>query len=405
MILGVLVGIGLSLCTLIPGVHAISLVLLLLPWLGGEPALIAASIAVGMGGTLSILHLAYHPVAQSLLGHADVAAQLTYTGRGPSVVWVHNMAVMQAFYGVVLFGGIAVGFHLAGLSLLVAIGWVFKILGGPAVLVVVGLILKKAKRRVMTLAVMLAATAVGFVSFHLPALAGSEWGMTALLNGLFTLPAGWGLITAGRVTPLPAQEAAVNPNGLWPEGQEFNGMLLGMLTSFLAGVGTGSIAGALRPEGKPFKYLALSAAAEMSNNIWALLMFALAGTSRSGMAAAASEAGAGSDAWAGVVILTAVGIGIFGGIQLLKHLEVPYRQWIWQRNQPRLGWLLLGSSSVMVIWHTGLTGGLVMLCAWAVSSLAKSGHTPNQALMMALMGPVLLHGFGAEVWLVGRFGL
>jgi hypothetical protein len=73
--------------------------------------------------------------------------------------------------------------------------------------------------------------------------------------------------------------------------------------------------------------------------------------------------------------------------------------------QRGIGVVLLGLGLLSVVIPLGMTGLMIMGAAWMVSSLAKSWLTPNQALMMALMGPVVVSQLGLAGNLARVLGL
>lgn len=405
MLIGVAAGLMLALMNLIPGAHPTGLMLLLFPLLGADSALVAGGVSVGAGTVLSILHSTYHPVAKSMLAHADIAAKMAYDQRGASAIWVHRLACEQAMNLILLLGGFFVVAAFAGADWLPmvakALGWI-----SPVVLVaIVFTIAARAQRCWSTLLVMVLALLLGFIALHAPATKGQEWTLTALLGGLFTLPAGWSLWQAKKPQPVPASMLA-DEDIDDPDGSEMTGALVGVLTGFLAGVGTGSLVALLRRDEMPdTAYIGLASGAEMANGAWALVMMALLGSGRSGVAVAVGEAGVTVDPWGGLVLLAALLLGRMLGDRVIERLEEPYRKIINFVPQRRMGQVLFGLAMLSLLWSGGLTAVVLALASWMLSSLAKSWKTPNQALLVCLIGPVLVAQLGMLTDLAGVLGL
>lgn len=405
MILGVLAGLALALTGLIPGLHPAAMMLSVFPLLGAESALVAGGVAVGAGTVLSILHSTYHPVAENLLAHADIAAKMAYDGRGKSAVWVHRLACEQALNLVILLGGFFGLVALAGANwlagLIKLIDWVSPVV----LLLILATIAIRAKRFWRTGLVMVLAGILGFVSMHAAATKGHEWSLAALLAGMFTLPAAWGLWKAKTPKLVPDSQPAVDEDDD-PVGFEFTGGLLGVLTGFLAGVSTGSLVSLLRRDDMPdVHYIGLASGAEMANGAWALVMMALVGSSRSGVAVAAGEAGVAADPWIVFILLAALIVGFKLGDRIVDRWEDGYRQRINSWNQRRMGKLLFAFAIGLVLFSGGWVGVVLMGTAWMLSSLAKTWKTPNQALLVALIGPVLLGQLGLLQSMAGVLGL
>ena len=401
---GILLGALVGLLSLIPGVHSATLMLSLLPLLGGDAAMVAAGTATGVGGVLAILHAVYHPVASSQLGSAEAAAQLAYAGQGRAAVKMHSLATEQTVYWLLWVGLPMVVLGLVGVPFIQKVSQVLQGLSPLLLPLLIIAVIKRASRPVRTALVMIAATGIGFITFHLPALNGSEWGLPALLTGLFSLPAGLSLLSAGKPAVLPRQTQWTPEDT--EDGEEVSGIMVGVLASMLAGVGTGSIVSLLRrDEQTALTYQAMSSGAELGNNAWALLMFALTGSTRSGMAAAAGEAGAATDAWTGLIVIGSLIVGSVIGLKLLRRLEVPYHQFANKVNQRLLGLILCLTSLGLVVYTTGMIGLLIMAGAAALSSQARAWHVPNQALMLCMIGPVVLYQLGLVPSLVHSLGL
>lgn len=391
VILGVAVGLLLSLLSLLPGLHLASLMMGILPLMwGGDMALAVAATLVGSCSMLHILHKAYHPVARSMLGGAEAATQLAYEGRGPAVVEAHRQAVITAAALVVAVGGLCSLVNLGGVNPLETMAGLVKPAMPWILLGVLALICLQSRRPVVTAIITLAAGLLGFMSFQLPALQGNHWAMAPLLGGLFALPASVALLTAPAAMALPEQR-----QGHWNEVPEIDitGSIIGMITGFLAGVGTGSLVTLFQPD-DTIDRLALDSSADAANALFAMVAFSLMGTTRSGDAAALAAAAPDVDAIGALMCCGLLGVGVWVGGIWLKRLEAPYRELVHSLPQRGLGLGLTVVHLGLVVSMTGLAGVLIMLAGWAISAQARKWHVPNQALMATLIGPVLIYHLG-----------
>jgi TctA family transporter len=398
MILGTLLGLGLSLLGLVPGLHIVAWLPALMAWSGGDTALVAGGVYVGASSLLAILHATYHPVAKSQLASADAPAKLAYVGFGATAVKAHQQACLSSMVAVVMLCGVALLTSLVGADLLGGTVSLLKPVSPPLILGVLGLIVYKAGRPVRTVLIMVAGAALGFTSFQT---VDSAAVMIALLGGLFTVPAALALITEPEGDPLPKDlpyPISVRPVTNW----DLKGALVGMATGFLAGVGTGSLVSLLRKDGgDTVNYVRLSAAADMGNNVFALLLFASAGSTRSGVAAAMADAGGLTDGWSMLMLTVALIVGTLFGSAWLTKLAPRYKVWAMKIPVRWLGVALLTILVGTVVHEMGARGLTLLVAASALSSVAKSWRTPNQALLSTLIGPALISQLGLTV-VVGR---
>lgn len=405
MILGVIVGILVGTLSLIPGVHPASLLLFILPLmhLGSDGSLAVAAVSIGVGCVLNILHVTYHPVSRSMLAHADVAAKMAYQGYGKAVVRLHSQSVVTS---TLLVSGVTV--LLAGSAML---GWdMAKDLNGwiktmnPLILSgVVLLTVLRSQRKVRTAIICACAGLLGFVAFNLPATRGSEWTMLPLLGGMFMAPAAASLLFEAEGMELP--EEAENS---WDEvtGSDSTGAILGIITGFLAGVGTSSLVNLFREsEMDEEEMIQLGSAGETSNAMFALLAFTLIGTTRSGTAAAVASVTPTVDPLAALLCLALMVFGVMVGQRILVWIHEPYKRFMWMINQKTLAMILLTLTGITVLSKTGLSGTIIFLCAWLLSDQAKKWYVPNQSLLVSLIGPVLIYYTGCSGALVVAMGL
>ena len=247
------------------------------------------------------------------------------------------------------------------------------------------------------------ATLLGFITFNHPDLVSSEWSMVPLLSGLFMAPVAEGILNTKRVKAVPPPQ-----ENLWVVGgeHEVKGSLIGCLTGFLAGIGSSSLVALIRRrETEEEDYLATASAAEAGNAMFALLAFALIGSTRSGSAVALAQVAPEVDAIGALMAVGFLGIGVFGGHLLLNTVHHPYRVIIGLIPQKLLALALLLGTLWLVFAYTGQLGITIFACAWILGGVARDWHTPNQALMTTLIGPVIIYYMGWSAGLAELMGL
>lgn len=391
---------------LLPGVHATVWLLVALPWLGGDTALLMAGSFIGTSAVLGILPAAFMPVAESELGRADVASQLAYAGQGRDVVETHHQAVREASRTVLGVGAVAAGLALLGADWLGGLAALIKPVTPLVLLGAVGITVVKATRPMRTLMASLICGVVGFVTFSAPGLRSSDWVMTPLLAGLFMVPSAWSLLRSGETVPMADDGVEWLPEPTKGE-PAFLGALLGMLTGFLAGIGTGSLVALTRKEtdSGSLRYLAVQSAAGLANDCFALVAFALMGTTRSGTAAGLAMAGVNGDAVAALMLVGALAFGVIIGGRVLMRCWRSYRELAGVLPTRWVGAFLLVTGVALTVWKTGVPGLMVMGMAALASSQARKWAVPNQALLTALIGPVLVYQLGWTRPLAALLGL
>jgi TctA family transporter len=405
MILGIIVGILVGTLSLIPGVHPASLLLFILPLvhLGSDGSLAVAAVSIGVGCVLNILHVTYHPVSRSMLAHADVAAKMAYQGYGKAVVRLHSQSVWTSTLMVAIVTCVLVGSAMLGWDMAKGLNSVIKTLNPFILTLVVGLTVWKSKRKVRTALICICAGLLGFMAFNLPAVRGSEWTMLPLLGGLFMAPAAASLLFEAEGMKLPDEV-----ENRWDEitGSDATGAVLGIITGFLAGVGTSSLVNLFREESMDEEEMVqLGSAGETSNAMFALLAFTLIGTTRSGTAAAVANVAPSVDPLAALLCLALMVFGVMVGQRLLKVIHEPYKRLMWVINQKTLACILLTLTGITVLSKTGLSGTIIFFAAWLLSSQAKKWYVPNQSLLVSLIGPVLIYYTGCSGALAISLGL
>lgn len=401
VVTSVLLGLLLSLVGLIPGLHIIAWLPAIFGLLSGDGALLSGAVFVGASTVLTVLHATYHPVASSMLASADVPAKLAFHGFGRDVVQSWRYACISAVIVTLGLAGMLVVPELLGFKVTELMVGAIKPLTPLLLLGILGLVVFRSGRPVMTFAVCALAGTVGFVAFNVL----RDAAMTPLLGGLFGLPAALALMGDHAGKP-------VENNGIWPvkpqvvSRDDVKGACLGMLTGLLAGVGTGSLVAAMRTEGMdPMRYVRLSASADMGNNIFALLLFALLGSTRSGVAAGVQASGSHGDPFLLLIIAVAVTIGAWFGSVATARLEAGYMRMANAISMRTVG-IVLTVVTLWGCWHAAGVGGIVLAgTAAALSSLAKTWRTPNQALLTALAGPALISGLGLTLVAKGLLGV
>jgi len=403
IIVGVGLGFVISLLSLLPGVHAALILMMVLPWLslGSDGSIATAAMCVGMGSVLSILHAAYQPVSNDMLANSDVATKLAHMGFGQAVVRLHKDAVHQSAFMILFVGIIFVVLALLGLDAAGGINRIVKVVSpyvlGLVILITVG----KSSRPIRTVVICLCAGLLGFMTFNIPAMVGSPWTMLPLLGGLFMAPAAYGMMTSKA-----SREPQADRRNDWNDDTDASptGAFLGMVTGFLAGVGTSSLVSLARhSDMDEEEMLLLGSAGDASNNMFALLSFTLIGSTRSGVAAAVAEAAPAVDVFGAMICLIVMMLGIWAGTAVLNRIHDPYRMVIRQVPQKIVA-MGLFAWTVSTIWYTcGVSGLIVFVSAWLISSQAKKWFVPNQALMVSMIGPVLIYYTGMSGVMTAMF--
>jgi TctA family transporter len=395
MLLGFILGVLISLLTLIPGLHAASLLMVVLPLMGTEVAISAACVSIGCSSMLGILGTVKSPVTKETLMQSDVAVKLAHKGYLDAVVRIHTMSVWVAFCVVSVIAGVTVFSVVVGENLLWELSQLVKgvvpwILG----FVLVGVVLRSS-RPVRTALITLGGVYLGFWVFNGAGLRSNPWVMTPLLSGLFMVGSTLSLLfSRGEALVLPSDR--VNHWEINPE-TEVKGALIGCITGFLAGIGTSSLVALVGGCGDEEDYLALQSAADAANNFFAVLAFVLIGSTRSGSAAAIATIANSVSAFDALIYLSLISAGLIIGEKLLRGLSS-----VGEILPKRLLALVTLIGTVCLCYKTtGSVGLLVLVGAWLLGSQARAWHVPNQALLAVMIGPVMLYYLGATKILLG----
>jgi TctA family transporter len=381
MLLGCLLGIIFSLLSLLPGLHGPTLLLLIAATTELSHVALTCTM-VGCTAVLEILRKIKEPVTRESLAFADVATKLAYQGYTHAVIRIHTQAVWAGFSFVLLLGLALLGTALLGHNVLEAVVGLIKPFMAAILAAITLTIVLRSSKPFRTLLVVALATTLGYFTFNGP-LKNSSWVMTPLLSGLFMVGNAIALIKVRK--PLVVPEEKENQWEVNSE-TEMKGAIVGTIAGLLAGLGTSSLVALMAPRDEE-DYLAVQSAAEAANSMFAILGFVLIGSTRSGAVAAMASKVDALSPYDGLIFLSFILVGILVGQALVWKLT-----WI---PQPR--WLIPISliGTIVGVYHAaGLVGLLVMLTAWQLSSLSKALKVPNQALLAALFGPVMLYYLG-----------
>lgn len=392
MLTGALIGLGLSLLILLPGIHPTQLLLVLVPWFQHSPltVLSAACVLVGASQMIGILQGCYQPVAKSLLAYADAATQMAYQGYGRHAVKLHLSASWTGYSLVLVLGFLLLIPEIDGNRALFSVAQLIRPLVPWVLGTVLLLTILRAQHKLGTLLITLGAIALGHTVFR--TLPQSDWSMTALLTGLFMAPGITALLGQPKALDLPEDQ----DNFYIPSpATDVKGSLLGILTGFLAGLGSTSLVALFRDKILDDEdVLVMGSAAEAGNACFAIAAFLLMGSTRSGTAVAMSQATSTPDPMLVFLGLVLMGVGMLAGSWFVQRTELHFRHGMQKLPQKPLALCLFSGSIGLVAWHLGTIGLWVILAGWWLSRAAKRWQVPNQALLSALIGPVLIHDLG-----------
>ena len=413
MIHALLVGAGLGLLALFPGFHFALLVLAAGPWFlaqfGLADGLLGLVTAITVARAMHTLAVVYHPVAADQLASADPAQRLAAAGQDQFAtrllgdgLWL-GTAVTVGLVGVATFLSQVYNFPF--------LKWAIGLLAWAVVPMFVfwfGFTLYKAKNRLSTLVVVLAAGVLGIIALDHPAVRGSAHSMTPLLTGLFGLPVlllvlgqkAHSVLTLGRTR----QQRSLERD---PPGElTLAGLGIGLLSVALPGLGTSSLVTLAQDWAEDdAQYLKMAALAETTAEMLALCLGILGLAQRSSDIAAITKvtSAAGHPEWVlGPVFpyaMLATLLGACGvGLVLVKVLGAPYR-WGIKHVPQKLQAIVVAAGMVWVVWsHTGEWGLAIMLVGTLIHLGARQLRVPNQAFFACIVAPLALSMFEITIF-------
>lgn len=399
--LGTAVGI---LACLVPGLHAaLALTFLmgfgLVSWLGPGPATLFLAAAAGAIVYTRRLGAVYHPSAvgddPAAMAAMDVAQRLTSQGQGPQALRLMTLGVDIAWVPVTILTGIFLLAAVVGIDLAHLATHSLGILAVPLILVWLVHTVFRSRSRVLALVGLILTGVCGFAVLHMPALQGNEHQLAPLMGGLFGIPMMLTVLDHGKTELAPQQPC----NGLEVDaGMGLLGAIVGLLSSFMAGIGAGSLVGMLGSligDHEP-TYLLTATAGEAAKETAAILLLLMAGSGHTGEAQLLGRTvGSHLTPIQVIAVLAALVIGAFFGRKAVFALETPYQTFI--RLVPPGFWA--GVVIVLALWQVWLTGlGLpAFLLAGACTAtalFARAAKLPLQVGFAALALPMLVTACG-----------
>jgi TctA family transporter len=390
-----LLGVAAGLLAAIPGIHVSVLLIALLPLLGihGEAGAIAITTAVGSGLVASTLSKTFHPATRETLKAATPEQTLAYAGDGLKALQVQTYAIWSGILTVALLSLPLLAIKLvADIPVRTLLDNAVRPIAPLLVIIFFAATIGQASKKLLTATIIVTATILGFWSTHLPALTGNTQVLTPLLGGLFAIPTLLMVLTS-RDAPLkfPAQRPA---SKYQPQEANIAGALGGVATALTAGLGSGAAVSVFAKHSNPQTYLGMTAAAEASNNAFAIILFIVAGLSRSGSAVALKQDLYDPNLPTALLLLTALFIGLTVTSNLVTQGGEHYARLVSHVPQRFTSAVVLTGTLAIIVHETGAPGLAVALAATALGLAAKLYYAPNQSLIAVLAGPVLIYQLG-----------
>jgi len=402
--LALLLGTGLGLLGLVPGLHYAMVLLFSGPWvldtLGLEHGIVALVWSVGIARCMRTLTVVYHPVAADNLASADPAQRLRAAGQGKLATRIMSDGLWLAAVVVVvlvalgLLGSRFVGFDLFR-AYLKGLSWISL----PAFVGWFGFLVYRAKNKFSTVLVFAATGVLGAIALTHPSVRGSGVVMTPLLTGLFGLPILLLTLVDSSSSNQPSQAVHLEPvpERDHPDELSWFGLFTGILSVTLPGLGTSSLISVGQDLAKDdAQYLRMAAVAESTGELLALCLGILLIADRSSDAAVISRlttTTAGEYAlgpqfpWAMLATLLAA---CWVGLRLTYALGFPYRLLMYAVPN-KLQALAVAVGMVWIVWsHTGGWGIGVMLAGVLIHIGARRLGVPNQAFFACMVIPMCL---------------
>lgn len=397
----VLLGLGTGVVGLFPGLHFSMVILFVGPWFmtlfSPSDALLGLASAVISSRCMHALAVVYHPVSGDNMASADPAQRLAAQGKGDVAtailsesLWVSTRIVVFLFAAITIYG------LAADKNMIKEIMQALSFVSLPAILIWIGFTIYNAVNPVATILVMLASGGLGVVALNSPAVQGSQHAMTPLLTGLFALPVL--LMTVMEKVPKNKRvhHRIKNESDEVPEDLKWFGMLVGLTSVVLPGLGTSSLTSIGQDMADTdAKYLTMAGFAESTGEMLALILGILGIASRSSDAAViqkimAAPEGIGLSAVFGVVLAGTMLVSCWMGIALMQKLSFPYKVMI-NLIPSKLQAGIVGTGMVWVVWaHTQTWGMGILLAGTLIHLGARQMKTGNQAFFACMIFPMLL---------------
>lgn len=386
-------GILIGLLGLLPGLHPAVILVGLLPALaiGGDVGAMIIAGALGSSAISTTLAKTFHPASIQTLASATPEQVMAYRGKGPEAVLNQ---LMGSWVG--LATALLIAVPLLALSTIQDLGMAYHTLIKPlAPMVILSfsfLVVVFAGKKLVTVVTMLAATLLGFVAFNHPSFTSVDV-MGSLLGGVFAAPTLLMVILSpeGQVKSFPKQLAGRMPTASFKAAL---GALLGVKTALIAGLGASTAVSIFAGRVKDREYVAMQSASDASNNAIALVLFIVAGITRSGAAVAIQTSGVKPDLWLGLLLL----LGVLGGAAIgtiaVTKLLTGYSDTVAALSPKLVAAIVLASVVGFSTWHAGAAGLMLLVVSTLLGLGAKLSFAPNQALLSVLTGPVLIYYLG-----------
>lgn len=396
-LMAILLGSLIGLTAAVPGIHPSVLLVGLMPimGMGGLDGAVTVCAATGSALGASVLAKTFHPTNANTIGSATPEQKMAYRGRGIAAVniqldasWIGLFIVMALTIPVVL----VVAMNPPGVveGLLNSI----KPLVPFLILALIAVMMFQASNKVATLIITTLAGLLGFYALNMPALQGNSFALSPLLAGIFSIPAlALVALSPGKSAKFPKQKPH---RGATFRSSEWTviGALGGTVTALTAGLGSGAAVSPFADHVREEEYLGMHTAAEAANNAFAILLFVVAGATRSSSAVTLQQSLANPGVITGIILMLAVMMGLWVSTKFCQASLQPYASMV-SSVPPRLvAFAVLAIVLTVVGYETGFTGLVVAGVATTLGLAARANCVPNQALVAVLTGPVVLYHLG-----------
>lgn len=401
-LMAIVIGSLIGLTAAIPGIHPSVLLVGLMPVLGmgGTTGAITVCAATGSALGASVLAKTFHPTNASTIGAATPEQKMAYRGLGIKAInvqlsasWTGLFIVMALTFPIVVVvasnpPGFIQGF-LTAIKPLVP----FLILGLIAVMMI------QAKNKVATLIITALAGLLGFYALNLPAMQGNSFALSPLLAGIFSIPAlALVAFSAGTSAKFPNQRPDKRST-FQPCEWTVVGALGGTVTALTAGLGSGAAVSPFAEHVKEEEYLGMHTAAEAANNAFAILLFVVAGATRSSSAVTLQQSLANPGVITGIILMMAVLMGLWVSTKFCQASLQSYASMVSSVPPRVVALAVLALVLGFVGYETGFAGFMIAGVATSLGLAARANCVPNQALVAVLTGPVVLYHLGLSGYL------
>jgi TctA family transporter len=390
-----------GLLSALPGLHISILLIGALPLLGvnGPVGAVVLVTAIGSGLIASNLAKTFHPATADTIRSATPEQILAYRGDGLKAVGIQHQAVWAGVLTVLMLAAVLLPLRtLIGTGFAAVITMVTGWLVLPLLLLFTGLVVRQAKHKLPTVAVIILATGLGFYTLNCAALTGNHNALAPLLGGGFALPAlAMVVLHRGRVQPFPKQRV-VN-SAAKPAPEQVWGALGGIATALTAGLGSGGAVSVFADQVNHEEYLGMHTASEAANHVFAVLLFILVGTTHSGTGVALRQQLVSPGLAMSLLLLVALALSTFVAHYVAQQVVGRYVSCIGRIPQRSAAMVITVVTLALLFTETGLAGIAVAIAAAALGWCAKTNFVPNQAMTFTLTGPVLVYHLGLSGWL------